>query len=366
MGRADSGARRPPTDRPDMPASTASPDPTKTNAAAPAKGRTKRAAKAAAPSPEAIELLAAVSERDSERVASLALLAPPEAVLPALLRALALRRGPGARELGPLVEALIDALPDPTLADERGRTPLMAAAAAGDVETLHRLLPRSEAKAADQDGLTALMRAAHTGTLDAVKALAGASDPDAQDAEGHTALAWAIASESTDRAVFLAKRTSEGLHAAIGLALHRAGALLEAAAEAELAQQKREASEAKVLGGVKSPKAAARGARADANTPALRAPRGRPSSRLAMALAAGKITKEAQRWIDVADAAGEHAPLRGLATLIEGWGKTLLPRTRKRVDAASEDRAAARAAKSAAGEQVSERAEAPEDGNTAS
>lgn len=342
-----------------MTVSATSPDPTEPNPAASAQGRTKRAAKAAAPapSPEAIELLAAVSERDRERVASLALLAPAEAVLPALLRALALRRGPGGRELGPIVEALLGALSDPTLADERGRTPLMAAAAAGDVETLHRLLSRSDAKAADQDGLTALMRAAHTGTLDAVKALASASDPDAQDAEGHTALAWAIASESTDRAVFLAKRTNEGLHDAIGLALDRAGALLEAAAEAELAQQNREAREAKVLGGVKSPKAAARGARADADAPALRAPRGRPSSRLAMALAAGKITKEAQRWIDVADAAGERAPIRGLATLIEGWGKTLLPKSRKRVDAASEERAAARAAKTTAGEQEREDAD---------
>lgn len=309
----------------------------------------------ATPDPAAVELLAAITDRNPARVASLSLLAPPEVVLPALLRALALRRGPGARELGPIVQALLAALPDPNAADTQGRTAMMAAAAAGDMETLNALLPVSNPKATDHEGLSALMRAAHTGSLDAVKALADVSDVDAQDANGHTALSWAIASGAPDRAQWIAKRANEGLHEAIVLALNQAAAVFEADAAASAVKETQAKREARVLGGVKAP---ASRSRRGAPEEALRAPRGRPSSRLAMALASGSIPAAAKPWIALAEAAGERAPVRGLAGLIEGWGKALLPKTQARVVAASEARAAARAAKAADGE--SEEAQAPE------
>ncbi|ABO55167.1 Ankyrin [Burkholderia vietnamiensis G4] len=306
-----------------------------------AKGKKASARKTPA-SPEGLALLVAVAERDAEEVARMSLLAPPEAILPALLRALALRRGPGARELGSIVDTLLAALPDPNAADENGRTPLMAAAAAGDTDLLQRLLPSSDPKASDHDGLTALMRAAHTGSLESVKALAGVSDVDAEDANGDTALSWAIASGAPDRALWIAKRANAGLHEAIELALGQATIFLEEAADDARAKAAQSQRAAEVLGGVKAPSPNAR--RAGAGE-ALRAPRGRPSSRLAMALASGSIPASAKPWLALAEAAGERAPVRGLATIIEGWGKALLPKTRARIEAASEERAAARAAK---------------------
>jgi len=90
-----------------------------------------------------------------------------------------------------LVGGLLNCGANPMEPSAEGTTPLMAAAARGDLKSVELLLPASDAKAVDNKGFTALIHAARFGQDDCARALIPSSDTRAKDNLGNVALVWA-------------------------------------------------------------------------------------------------------------------------------------------------------------------------------
>jgi hypothetical protein len=94
--------------------------------------------------------------------------------------------------------------------DAEGKTPLMIAAASGNVEIVKFLLDRdADINITEKEGNTALMMASYSGNVETVKLLLGrGADINITEKEGKTALAFARESGQTDAAKMLDKAVS--------------------------------------------------------------------------------------------------------------------------------------------------------------
>lgn len=90
------------------------------------------------------------------------------------------------------IDRLLDLGASPRWRDELGRDALMAAAESGSVETIERLIERSNRRAKDEQGSTALMLALMHGRHPALARLAQRSDLSQRNKEGKTALMLAV------------------------------------------------------------------------------------------------------------------------------------------------------------------------------
>ena len=90
-------------------------------------------------------------------------------------------------------------------ADERGDTPLIAAARSGDAEGVRLWLDWCEADAVNQEGNSALMEAVRAGSLESVKFLAPVSDLEESDANGLGPAQFAVKMDLLEIIQFLAE-----------------------------------------------------------------------------------------------------------------------------------------------------------------